>query len=605
MVELIFRLCLASLIAYWSRTQGSPPFELAHPITIGYALAAILFYAIARRWARLGVSLQAVTDSLAIAVFAGSSGSLNTFGFLAMAPAVFAISRRNAHPLVAAAAGSSMYVGFFLFAKGVPAMDFHAKALAITIAATMAMPRPVPSPVADAEEAPVAEQESLFVTEPEELTSLRETHRQLIDRYQSLENERQRELALRTLATFRPLVSPLPELCSRIAGAIEADAIALYVRAESADDLVVQGTFGDWSDSVRDMAIPIHPNASADQARWTLEAQVLELVGAPCSTATLIRDGRIIGLLVARSAHEQAVKLQEIADAVTTIVVEHAENHRIQSRLREAEILYSVASVAQGAQSRNSLAERIVRELSTLVKADGLAIAWTDEGVLDPIAKSGQTFEVENVLIFEGHVGVEGWLRTGAPEISAFRTIGDSHCHPNRAIENRVGSLLLIPLQSGERPFGYLAAFTHRSGGLDTSDLLSLRTIGIEVSRTLARINAGPTEEGLVSPSDFHDMTRTGGAIVYIEPNVSAGSAESMGAAIRQFAHLVRGKLPAKGIVCRRDQGDLIAFLNEMSYESAARWANEIQSIASMIRLPEGTFRVRTKVAHLPSRIVA
>jgi hypothetical protein len=604
MVELIFRLCLASLIAYVSRTNGSPSFEVAHPLTTGYGLAVIALYVIGLRWSRLAVSLQASIDAALISIFAGASGSLNTFGFLALAPAIYAISRRNAHPLVASAAGTSMYLGFFLFAKGVPALDFHAKALAITIAATMALPRPISIPSVESDSVEFTEPQTISPEEPEELISLRETHRQLLDRYQALENERQRELALRSLATFRPLISPLPELCSRIAGATEAEAIALYVRSESADDLVIQGTFGDWSDAVRDSALPLHPNAPADSARWALESQIAELVGdAQSSTAVLVRDGRIIGLLLARSPREQAVKLHEIADAVATIVVEDAENRRTQNRLREAEILYSVASVAQGAQSRNSLAERIVRELSTLVKADGLAIAWTDEGAIETTAKSGLPFEIDSILQCAGKSGVEGWLHAGTPEIAAFRTLSDPHCHAMKAHENRIGSLFLIPLQSGDHPFGYLAAFTHRSGGLDTADLLSLRTIGIEVSRTLARINNGPSEEGLVSPSDFHDMTRAGGAIVYIEPNIGAVSTEGIGLAIRQFAHLVRSKLPAKGIVCRRDQGDLIAFLSDMTYESATRWANEIQAIASMVRLPEGTFRVRTKVAHLPSRI--
>lgn len=605
MFELILRLCIAASVAYFSRETGTPPFEWAFPITIAYGFWAIGCTLVARRWEPLGSSLVTMADVAAVGVFAGASGALNTFGFLAAIPAVYAISRRSAHPLVASAAGLSMYLGFMLFAKGVPALDFHFKALAITLAAGVAIPKTtrrvsLAEPSTDDQTltvtlaAPMTNDESLS----EELELLRATNERLAERQRRIEDQIRRDAAVKELVGARP--ESITELANIVAHVTESEAVAIYVRSESADDIVIQGASGTWPRALRDTAIPIMPGETPEGMRWAIEAQVSGLLDeGHHSTVLLTQADRLIGLAVVRHDQAHDANLDEIADIITTMVVEIAEKRRTRNRLRESEIQYAVASITQGATTKSSLAERVVRELSTLVEADGLSIVWTEDHESTVAAQSGAEFDIAPVLSLKHGPGVDGWLATGAPEIAAFRTMSDPHCSPAEAMQSRIGSFIMIPLQSGHHPFGFLLAATHRSGGLDTADLLSLRTLGIEISRSIARLDQAPIEEGLVTPTEFHELTRVGGAIVYIEPLNSSGDA------IRQFAHIVRGKLPATGIVCRRDQDDLLAFLSGYSHKQAVSWANEIQALASMISAGNRPLAVRTKVAYLPNRVIS
>lgn len=604
MVELILRLSIAGVIAAFSRETGSPPFEWAYPVTSAYAVWTLLCALTSRKNVPLGSSLQVLADVAAIGIFVGASSSLNTFGFLAAIPAVYAISRRHAHPVVASAAGLSMYLGFAIFAKGTPALDFHAKVLAVTLAGCFAIPRRAATNIKQeiVEDAPAME-----TPDPEinpELDDLRITNERLVERQRRLEIQMRRDSAVRDLVAFRAQGDVLTDLAERIATASGCQAVALYVRAESADDLVIQGTYGEWPTILRDTAIPLIPGEAPESIRWAIESQVSSLLDdGHHATALLHREGRVIGFVVVRHDQNDPSHLNELADAITTQIIEYAEQRRTQSRLREAEILYAVASVTQGATTADSLAERIVRELSTLVRADSLAIFWTDGGETKRVATSGAELDVIPVLSLRNGLGLSGWLAAGTPEIAAFRTMTDPHCNPGEAMHSRIGSFILIPLQSGNKPFGFLVAATHRTGGLDTADLLSLRTLGIEISRSLARLNQPPVEEGMVTPTEFHELTRIGGAIVYIEP--LNHKMEDIDQAIRQFSHVVRGKLPTTGIVCRRDQDDLLAFLSGYTHEQAVSWANEIQALASMISVKGQPLAVRTKVAYLPNRVIS
>jgi GAF domain len=603
MVELIFRLSIAALVAASSRQTGTPPFELAYMITTAYAFWSIACALLSRKWLVLGSSFQLLADVSAIGVFTGASGALNGFGFLAVIPAIYSINRRQAHPIMASVAGMSMYLGFALFAKGVPALDFHAKALAITLAGCFAVPK---RQVAVASEPVVAESVEVAAVEQTspELEDLRSTHERLLERQRRLEEQVVRDRAAKELVSFRPESDPHHELARKIAEVTGSEAVVIYVRAESADDLVVQGTYGEWPTVLRDTAIPLLPGEKADGMRWAIESQVSGLLDEGHHSTTLLhREDRVIGLVVARCDQSNPLCLDEFSEIVSTHIIEIAEKSRIQNRLRESEIQYAVASVTQGAITADSLAERAVRELSTLVRADSMSIVWTYDGEAQVAATQGESLDVIPILSLRQGLGLDGWLHAGAPEIAAFRTMVDPHCNPGEAMHSRIGSFILIPLQSGPTPFGFLVAATHRSGGLDTADLLALRTLGIELSRTISRLNQPVVEEGLVTPTEFHELTRVGGAIVYIEPIRSEGA--QIDQAVRQFSHVVRGKLPTTGIVCRRDQDDLLAFLSGFSHDDAVSWANEIQALASMISTGNKPLAVRTKVAYLPNRVIS
>lgn len=616
MVELILRLSLIGGAAYAAQKTGM---STVVPILGGLGGFSILT-AILSRWAKsFAPSLQAVADSAVIAYVAGQAHSLNTFGFLVAIPPVYAIARRGASPLIASLCAITLYGAFAMFAKGAPAPDFHAKVFAVVLLATFAQRATLRSTIISTEEiagpaeveiqsqpAPAVEPAALPLPAAEPEADYAQAHIARLERQILLER------GIAELMAIRPNGNALPQIAATLNEVLEAEAVAIYVRAESEDDLIVQAHAGSWPAMLLDSAIPLIPGESADGMRWAIQAQIAGLTdeGEHISTP-LIRNDRLVGFALVRTSRDNAsIELEELASCLSTLVVEDAEARRSSRRAEEAELLYAIAGIAQGSLTPQSLANRIVRELSSLVRADGLSIVWTS-GIEGEPATHGEPFDINPLLTFSQGLGIDGWVRAGTPEIAAFRTLGDRRCDAGEALRSRVGSFILIPLQSGDLPFGYIVAATHRAGGLDTSDLLTMRLIGIELSRTIARLlQPAGSDEGIVTPVEFHEMTRVGGAIVYIEASNRERLARTHGdrhvdRAIRQFTNLVRGKLPAAGIVCRRDQDDLLAFLSGWGHEDAARWANEIQALASMIAVEGEPLAVRTKVANLPNRVIS
>lgn len=621
MVELIFRLFLIGGAAYAAKSYALP--EIAMPILGGLAGWTLLSALISRRWLALGASLQVLGDSAVIAFAAGRMGSLNTFGFLVALPAVYGIARRGAHPIVASLAASMLYGAFATFAKGAPAPDFHAKVFAITLLGSLAMRRPalVPDLRTDREvEAAIQPEVEVLAEELTPTPSAAQSaqgegvHEAHIAR---LERQILHEKSIAELMAIRPNGHALRDVASTLRGVLEVEATAIYVRSESDDDLVIQASAGEWPTMLLDTAIPMIPGETAEGMKWAIQAQIAGLTDDGDHASVLLSHAdRLIGLVLIRheGREDTANELQELASTLTTLVVEDAEVRRTARRAEEAELLYAFAGISQGSQTPQSLAQRVVRELSSLVRADGLSIVWTADQARQEGPESvthGELFDVSSLLLFPNGMGIDGWLRAGTPEIAAFRALGDRRCDAGEALRSRIGSFILIPLQSGDQPFGFIVATTHRAGGLDTSDLLTMRLLGIELSRTISRlINPTAQDEGIVTPQEFHEMTRVGGAIVYIEPTNRDRLTKTHGSApvdrgIRQFTNIVRGKLPSSGIVCRRDQDDLLAFLSGWNHEEAARWANEIQALASMIAIEGEPLAVRTKVANLPNRVIS
>lgn len=623
MVELIFRLILIGGAAFAAKLYALP--EITMPILGGLAGWTLLCALISRRWLALGASLQVLGDSAVIAFATGRMGSLNTFGFLVALPAVYGIARRGAHPIVASLSASMLYGAFAMFAKGTPAPDFHAKVFAITLLGSLAMRRPAPvaQPEMEAESAIQAEVElqteasSPPTPSPSAVQASSQGEGAHAAHIARLERQILHEKSIAELMAIRPNGHALRDVAATLRGVLDVEATAIYVRSESDDDLVIQASAGEWPTMLLDTAIPMIPGETADAMKWAIQAQIAGLTDDGDHASVLLTHAdRLIGLVLIRheGREDTANELQELAPALTTLIVEDAEVRRTARRAEEAELLYAFAGISQGSQTPQSLAQRVVRELSSLIRADGLSIVWTADQARQEgpdIVTHGQLFDVSSLLLFPNGMGIDGWLRAGTPEIAAFRALGDRRCDAGEALRSRIGSFILIPLQSGDQPFGFIVAATHRAGGLDTSDLLTMRLLGIELSRTISRlIHPTAQDEGIVTPQEFHEMTRVGGAIVYIEPTNRDRLTKNHGSAlvdrgIRQFTNIVRGKLPSSGIVCRRDQDDLLAFLNGWNHEEAARWANEIQALASMIAIEGEPLAVRIKVANLPNRVIS
>ena len=121
---------------------------------------------------------------------------------------------------------------------------------------------------------------------------------------------------------------------------------------------------------------------------------------------------------------------------------------------------------------------------------------------------------------------------------------------------------------------------------------------------------AGP--EGLCTPKEFQEAVgqHPFGCLVYLEPIrldelIATFGKPALDHAARTLAHRLLSQLPAGGLLCRRPEGDLVAYLRDVEETFARSWANEATTLASMapLKTPDGRVRVpygiRAKVARL------
>jgi GGDEF domain-containing protein len=125
--------------------------------------------------------------------------------------------------------------------------------------------------------------------------------------------------------------------------------------------------------------------------------------------------------------------------------------------------------------------------------------------------------------------------------------------------------------------------------------------VAAELSRAFERIS-GAKAGGLMTPHEFSKATAgREGALVYLEPLRKEQMITNYGfaayeEALRKLAHQVRAKLPEGCCLCRRDQGDYLAFL-DTTEEFARAWANEVAASASFIALTSSETAKRVPLA--------
>jgi GGDEF domain-containing protein len=178
------------------------------------------------------------------------------------------------------------------------------------------------------------------------------------------------------------------------------------------------------------------------------------------------------------------------------------------------------------------------------------------------------------------------------------------------ALKRRVGSFVLVPLNTAQATIGFITAATHSRGGLDKPQIESLRIAAIELSQAFLRLEGKSSEpEGVMTPAEFGKRVQgTKGIFVYLEPLRREQLADTFGKsavdlALRKFVGQLKRSLPKGGCVCRRDEGDYVVFLPKVSLEKATSWANDVTATSAMIavRTADGSAKIplalRSKVA--------
>ncbi len=623
MFELSGKILIAGLLLFASGATGVPDFGVSWKASLAIAALAAFGYQLERRGYRNpGIAgFFAVTDAAIIAFVLASAGKLDSLGFLVLAPCAFATMRHRAQPVfMAPLATASLLVAHSLSGKG----DVPGVALLAQMAGVLAIGLLFPTSRHTITTVQAAERISdlnlIPIGPPDAILDLRENYRKLRDAYQDLDrrSRRDRRAALLGEARNGPASGFFRRLAERLAQLSSAEKVVLYTMAGYGGQFVVRSTHGDLPPEMQEAAIEVDPKLAPILIRESAERsiQALRQDAGGFANMLLLNEGKVVGMVALWHDSDDTLEeaRREIDDSATTIAAMISDALRredVERRLRESELLYDMAALASGAESRTSVAARFTREIFEMLGADHVGIYLLDGGELTPLSREGADVRLLESMSFATGPGLNGWMGVEAPELLLADVRADSRCPASAAIKARVGSYCVIPLQCGEQPFGVLTAATHRTGGLDLPAMEVLRVSGSELSHALAKYESEGGAEGVMNPREFQTHVGTSaGSLVVLEALRRDQLVESLGRAavnhaLRKFARRVRARLPVGGAVCRRPEGDYLVFLPGFAETAASRWANELSATASMIglRTPDGSTKIplalRAKVAEI------
>ena len=625
MFELIVRVVLALALVAVSAIGGTPPLDLTWRAALFFASYSVMVYFMERRELRnAGVSgLVAVADSALVVYVLALWGQLGPFGFLSLIPPAWAAVKSGSDAMaMAPIVAAWMLIGANLFGGPGWTPLLLGQTVGILALGLLGVRRERVVRVTEVVE--VAGESPLPAQATGDYIELRDKFRTLRDHAGELERKSRRDRW--TVAMAEALESEsdnaLTALSKKILELCEVEGLTLYAFSQTADRLVVHGVAGDVPAGARDTAFEIPEFLGEWQLKERLTSAVQAIKSpesvAESSTVILKNKGRIIGLLAlfdssrARLA-EAGETLKESSESIARIIKAQLVREDEKRRMRQAELLYTVASVSQGANDAASLGGRICRELWETLKLDHLEIAYVDGSEMTIAANQGASFRALESMSFGGEKGWEGWLNVGGPEIVMLDARDDDRFPRQDALKKRVGSFVLVPLAFSEDVSGYVAVGTHRVHGLDSGSLETLRIVAAEFSSALGRIQNGHKDaDGLATPTEFHACMKgtENGIMVYLEVLRRDELTESYGKpamefAARKLAMRLRAHLPNGSVMCRRYEGDFVVLLRDCDEEFAKSWAGNAAATASMVAIttPDGNSRipmaVRAKVARV------
>ena len=648
MFELVIRVVLASGAMAAAGILGRPSFDLTWRAALLFAAYSCVAYVMEQRKLRNpgAAGLVALADCGIATVFLADLGLLNQIGFLSATPMAWAFFRHRSNAaMMAPLAASWLLVGANLFGGGnafTPSLLLQA--LGVLLAGlAMEQARVVIGerrPVAAADPEPEPEHKYnpellklLGPDEPEpepdpatvtarEYEEFKESFRTLSETARDIERRSRRDRASVQIyeAVVRDRKDPFASLAAKIQDLTGADGVGLYTVTQAGDTLVPRTCSGDVEDAVQETSIDI-PRRAMDTEMGDHIQAMLSAVRDPSeknrfATVLLRAQGRLHGMLTLFHTSgielEAAVrKAEETAEFIAELIGDQASREEDRRRMREAELLYTVATTVSGANTPTTLASRVVRKLWQTLRLDHLAVHLLDGAQSAVAAREGNDLDLLESITFARGVGLEGWLESGSPLVAMTNARDDARLPAHLALKMRIGSFVLIPLEIGAEPLGYLTAATSRVGGIDTGELETLRVIAAETTQALSRLqNEGRGAEGLATPREFWEIIKRSGVghLVYLEVPRREEMAKTYGSpaidhAIRRFAVRMRAELPEGAAICRRDQGDYVVYLRSTDEQYVRAWANDVTALASMVgvRTLDGRSRIplalRAKVA--------
>jgi GAF domain-containing protein len=621
MFELAVRVLAAGATVFVAGVFGLLDFDFAVKVAAVVSALAFLGHRLELRGLRNAgaAGFFAVADAFAIALVLGAAGHLEHFGFLVILPCAWASARLGAQATsMAPLAASSLLVTHIALVGNQPGAALLGQAACVLGISLIPPKVRVETVLVAPDQTPIRQpDESLFI--------VRENYRKLRDAYRDLERKSRDNRWVLQLDPIRSLGGAkfFESLADRLREISGAETVGVYSVAQFDDTMVVRATAGTAPDAMRTCSLHVDVEKGPSKVLEVTKA-ALRAFHAPDQTffnLILMDRGKVVGMVSA--SHRDAAVLERaeetlraVCDPVARMILDVDLRASVERRLREAELLYEISSLMNGACTPVSLAGRLAADLFEVLEPDHLGFSILDEGQTITVAQQGANARLIESMKFRGGNGVEGWVAAGCPELVLFDARDDARCTPQDALRHRVGSYCLIPLKSGDQTFGFLTAASHRAGGIDVPQIETLRVVAAEATRAMERLSHKEfVPGGMMTPKEFqrHVEGTPGGFLVYLEPLqpdelTRAFGRPAFATALRKYGARLNATLPAGGAVCRRSQGDYVVLLPPMSDDNARSWANDAAATASLIGVTtaEGSanvpLAVRAKVAALGTR---
>lgn len=544
----------------------------------------------------------ACVDALLLAAFFGLTGRLDTFGWLVLAPVALAASQHGAAPSAMAplAAGGLLAAHAMWGNTLLPSNQLWAQSIAVLAVGLLLNCRRIIVTVAQ----PVLPEsiEPLAKPEPTDTLELRESYRRLKEMYRELEGRSINDhMAVQLMQTRIPTGEKFAkQLAIQLRDIIAVDGLALYQVAQFDQRFVVTATSGDYPTELRDSSVTFDLAQSLNKVQANASQALRAFLSAdlrPTIENCVIRhEGRVLAMVVL--THRDPAKLDEAADIVehleswiANLLLHEQSRQRLEHRAKSAEMLYQLVSHLTGAKTATHMAARCLKSLADLIDVDHMGFSWVDGDDSVPAAHAGTHLKLLDIVNFATGSGLSGWLRLGSPGVWMPDVHEDSRVPSAEATKRRVGSFAIIPIQFGDRPFGYFTMATHRSGGIDSDQWALAMTICQELSQAIARLEGEDEwETGLATHAEFQESVNATrkGFVVYLQPVRKEQLIETHGPAefekaIRELAQKIRQQLPVNSLLTRRNEGDFVVLLRSVTADFAEQWSNRVAASSALI----------------------
>lgn len=415
MFELIARVVLASGAMAAAGILGQPGFELTWKTSLFFAAYSYLLYMMEQKNARNpGVSgLAAVADCGIVSVFLADLGLLSNFGFLSAVPMVYAYWRFKSNaammsPLVASwlLIGANLFGGGNAFTAGLLVQALGVLLIGVVLSQLRTAredkrEREIVIPDVDqtiqlladrVAKGKVAVERETTSVDAQEYHDFRESYRELSDSARELEKRGRRDRSCVQLfeSAARQTGSPFAAIAAKIHDLTGAEGIGIYTVSQAGDALIVRSSAGNVDTVVEEAEFQLGRRATdselTDQLNARIEAVRDRDSKSKFATVLLKLRGKVVGLLTL--FHSNNIELgssvrraNETAEFLAELVSDQLVREDDKRRMREAELLYTVATTTIGAATPSSLAARIVRDLSEAIRVDHLSV-WSVQGAV-------------------------------------------------------------------------------------------------------------------------------------------------------------------------------------------------------------------------------